>query len=316
MIRIPLVLLGLLLTTVVRAELPASLELAVSKISGVSTQRQEITGSLEDALKIGVRGQDLQALMRLATAQQYSVASTSSFVREITEAKRNGLPVTPIRDKLLEGMAKKVQTEKILVVSSQWRSALTDADVTVRAIEARGLSYSKASEREALVVLGASLQQRYGVKNALSKFDAPVSKNSNYSGDANRLIAAANLTEMLLLHKVPIEQSLDLPISSLRAGYTAAQIYAQQRNIQDQIRQGMAPVDIIAEMRHQFSGKSNVPFATSGFESPGQLPGGGFPGGTGVPGGSFPAGPAMPGNSFPVGPAVPGGGFPVGGGRN
>lgn len=292
--RISLLLFGILLATAVRAELPPLLEQAVSRVSGAPAQRQALGANLEEALKAGVGEQDLQAVMRLATTHQYSAAGIDAFVRQLAEASRDGLPVAPMRDKMLEGMAKKIPAETILVVSAQWRSALREADAAVRAMEERGLDYGKAGEREALVGLGAGLRQRYGAKDVLAKLDASAAKGGKATADAGRLIAAANLTELLLLHKAAPAQALELPMASLRAGYTSAQIQALQRNVLDQLRQGVAPADVISDMRRQFGGQADAPFTTPAFPNFGQPPGGGggFPGG-GAPGGmggGFPGG--------------------------
>lgn len=292
--RISLLLFGILLATAVRAELPPLLEQTVSRVSGAPAQRQALGANLEAALKAGVGEQDLQAVMRLAATHQYSAAGIDAFVRQLAEASRDGLPVAPMRDKMLEGMAKKIPAETILAVTSQWRSALREADATVRAMEARGLDYGKAGEREALISLGAGLRQRYGAKDVLAKLDASAAKGGKAVADAGRLIAAANLTELLLLHKAAPAQALELPMASLRAGYTSEQIQALQRNVLDQLRQGVAPADVISDMRRQFSGQADAPFTTPAFPSFGQPPGGmgGFPGG-GAPGGmggGFPGG--------------------------
>lgn len=290
--RISLLLFGILLATAVRAELPPLLEQTASRVSGAPAQRQALGINLEEALKAGVGEQDLQAVMRLAATHQYSAAGVDAFVRQLAAASRDGLPVAPMRDKMLEGMAKKIPAETILAVTSQWRSALREADAAVRAMEERGLGYGKVGERETLVGLGAGLRQRYGTKDVLVKLDASAAKGGKAAADAGRLIAAANLAELLLLHKAAPAQALELPMASLQAGYTSAQIQALQRHVLDQLRQGVAPADIISDMRRQFGGQADAPFATPAFPNFGQPPGGGFPGG-GAPGGmggGFPGG--------------------------
>ena len=311
-IRVSLLLLGVLLATAVHAELPSSLEKEVSKIPDVTNQRQVLIDSLDQALKIGMSGQDLQSLVRLAVVHKYNAANVDAFVRLLTQVRSENLPTAIIRDKILEGMVKKIQADKIMVVSSQWRAALKETEEIVQTMEKRGLNYGKASDRNTLIGLGASMKQRYGVEKALLKFETAASKNGKFKGDAGRLIAAANLTEMLLLHKATTAQAIELPIISLQAGYTEVQIYTQQRSMQDQLRQGVAPVDIISAMRLQTGGKANIPSTPPELSKPSQQSRENLPGGSIIPGSNFPMGPTVPGLSFPVEPTVPGVSFPTG----
>lgn len=316
-LRIPLLLFGLLLAAAGHAELPASLEQSVAQVAGVPAQRMALAGDLESALKSGVDEQDLQAVMRLTTAQKYSAAHAAAFVRQLAAVRGEGLPVAPVRDKILEGMAKKVPAESVLAVASQWQGALKDAATTVRAMDERGLTYGKAGERETLISLGAGLRQRYGAKDALPRLAESAGKDGRLASGAGSLIAAGNLAELLFLHNATPAQALELPMASLRAVYTPAQIQVLQRTVLDRLRQGVAPIDVVAGLRRQFGSQAGdapvrPPFATPGQPSsgpwPGGAPGGGFPGG--APGGGFPGG--APGGGFPGG--APGGGFPGGGG--
>ncbi|MCL4472197.1 MAG: hypothetical protein M1547_13985 [Gammaproteobacteria bacterium] len=317
--RILILLSGLLLAAGARAGLPASLEQAAAQVAGVPTQGQALVADLEGALKSGVAEQDLQSVMRLAAAQKYSAAHAAAFVRQLAAVRRDDLPVALVRDKILEGMAKKVPAESILSVTSQWQGALKDAASTVLAMEGRGLKYDKAGEREALIDLGAGLRQRYGVKDALPGLAESAMEGGRMASGAGNLIAAGNLAELLLLHNAAPAQALELPMASLRAGYTSAQIQALQRTVLNQLRQGVAPVDVVAGMRRQLGPKADTPPAKPAFSNPGQPPGGSWPGGPpggggapgGMPGGGFPGGggsSGMPGGGFP------GGGFPRGGG--
>lgn len=310
--RTLILLSGLLLAAGARAELPASLEQAAAQVASVPTQRQALEGALEGALKSGVAEQDLQSVMRLAAAQKYSAANMAAFVQQLVAVRRDGLPVALVRDKILEGMAKKVPAEPILAVTSQWQGALKDAASTVRAMEGRGLKYGKAGEREALINLGAGLRQRYGAKDALSALAESARESGRMASGAGNLIAAGNLTELLLLHNATPAQALELPMASLRAGYTPARIQALQRTVLDQLRQGVAAVDVVGGMRRQLGPKADTPPAKPAFSNPGQPPGGGWPGG--APGGGFPGGGGAPGSTpgggFSGGP----GGFPKGGG--
>lgn len=305
--RTLLVLSGLLLVTGARADLPASLDQAASQVARAPSQHLSLVTDLEAALKAGVAEQDLQSVMRLVVARKYSPANASAFVRQLAEVRREGLPGALVRDKILEGMAKNVSSESILSVTHQWWDALKDAASTVREVEGRGLKYDKAGEREMLINLGAGLRQRYGVKNALLKLALAAEKGERRPLSAGRLVAAGNLADLALLYNATPTQALELPVASLRAGYTAEQIQAVQRNVLDQLRQGVAVVDVVEGMRRVLIPAVSQPVG-SPFGFPGQPSSGPWPGGS--PGGSFPG--SGPGGS--PGGGFPGGNFPQGGG--
>ena len=314
---IPLLLLGLLLATAARADLPAQLTQAATQIASTADMQQILVADLEAALKSGVAEQDLQSVMRLATTQKYSATHATAFVQQLAAVRRDGLPVTLMRDKILEGMAKKVPAENILAVASQWQGALKEARSNVQAMEERGLKFDKATERETLINLGAGLRQRYGAKDALPRLAESAGDRSMKTSGAGSLIAAGNLAELLFLHNATPAQALELPRDSLKAGYTPTQIQTLQRNVQDQLRQGMAIVDVTAGNRAQFDTKTDALQVKPSFSNPGQPPGGFGPGGApggppggGMPGGGMPGG--APGGGFSGG--GPGGSFPNGGG--
>ncbi|BBP03933.1 hypothetical protein TPL01_27830 [Sulfuriferula plumbiphila] len=309
--RILIMLTGLMLAAAAHAELPPSLGQATVQLALTPAQRQSLTTNLESALAAGVEEQDLRAVMRLAAMHKYSAVQAAAFVQKLAAVRRDGLPVALVRDKLLEGMAKKVPSETILAVASKWQEALQDARSRVQAMEERGLKYGNTEERDTLINLGAGLRQRYGAKEALSTLAQSGTQGGRMASSAGSLIAAGNLAELLLLHDATPTQALELPRASLRAGDTPAQILTLQKNVLDQLRQGIAPVDVVARMRRQFSPEADgrPPFATPGQTPGGSWPGGGFPGG-GFPGGGFPGG--APGGGFPGG-GFPGGGFPGGG---
>lgn len=315
---ISLLLVGLMLATTARAELAAPLAQAATQIAAQPAQRQLLARELEDALKAGVREQDLQAVLKLATTHKYAAADTAAFVQKLAAVRRDDLPIALVRDKILEGMAKQVPGNAILGVTSLWQDALKGAHSSVQAMEERGLKFGNAGERDALLNLEAGLRQRYGANEALASLTKSVMKNNQITTGAESLIAAGTLAELLLLHKATVPQALELPEAGLKAGYTSTQIQALQRSVLDQLRQGVAPADLVANIRHrQFGPEVGESFGKPSFAVPGQTPGGAWPA---MPGGGFPSGggPAgAPGGGFPSGggpSGAPGSGFPSGGG--
>ena len=308
--RLPLLMLGLMLAAVAQAELPPLLGQATAQFVATPAERQSLAANLESALKTGVDEQDLGAVMRLAVKQQYPASQATTLVQKLAAVRDAGLPVALVRDKILEGMAKKVPSVTILKVASEWQEALKTTRSQVQLLETRGLKYTKGGTRDALVNLGASLHQRYEAREVLPQLADAARESGRKEMGAENLIAAGNLAELFFLHDATPVQALELPKASLRAGYTPKQIQALQRSVVDQLRQGLALTDVVATLRRQF-GPTGQGGHSHPFPGTSQPPGGSFPGGGGAPGGSFPGGGA-PG-SFPGGGGAPGGSFPGGG---
>ena len=293
--------LGLTLSTPAHAELAAPLAQEVTKLSGANaTQRLALTNEINNALRRGISEQDVSKLVTLATTQNYTASDAAQFVSTLAELQFKELPTTLVRDKMLEGMAKRVPAQAILQVTSNWSTALGEAKTTLRNMEQKGLTASPA-ERTALVNIGATLQQRYGAPQALHTLAQAAQESGRIKRSAASISAAAELTETLLLSGAKPELAVSLPSASLRANLSPQRIQSLQRNVQDQLRQGIAITDIIAAQQKQFGAAQNP--ARPAFDTPGGAPSGGFGGGT--PGGGAPGG--APGGGF--GGGSPGGGF-------
>jgi len=309
-------LLGALLlcsATLVSAALPAPLDKMAAQLATQQAiapeAHKDLAAKLENALAAGVAEADLQAVMRLAATRQYTAAHVAALLQQLVAVHKDGLPPTLVRDKILEGMAKKVPVEAVLKVAAQWHGALKSADKNLKAIEARGLKLDTAQERAALVNLGASLLQRHGVADAIAKLVPGLMMNAPVKVDTQSLIAAAQLAEFLL-HYTPAAQAIKLSAESLHAGYSAAQIAALQRGALDQLRQGIATADLIQHLHQQLErGLAATPPASPGMAQPHEswsFPGGRMQGELRAPGADMPNGPSTLSNSYPPMPVLPG----------
>ena len=309
--------LGLVATIPAHAELAAPLAQEIATLSGANVaQRQALTNEIGSALRLGVSEQDVSMLVKLATTRKYAASDVAQFVQKLAALQRSELPTALVRDKILEGMAKRVPTPAILQVTANWSAALAEAKTTLRGMEQKGLSATPA-EQVALINMGAALQQRYGARQALPSLAQSALESGRIKPSAASLTAAAELTETLLLNGAKPEQALSLPDASLRAGYNPQRIQGLQRSVLDQLRQGIAITDIIAAQQKQFGAPQNP--ARPPFGVPGQTPGG-FP--NGAPGGGFPGGApggGTPGSGMSGGGnfgGAPGSGFPSAPGGN
>ncbi|MHB1657381.1 MAG: hypothetical protein ACYCSZ_13560 [Burkholderiales bacterium] len=300
---------------------PASLNQEMARLNTAgAADRQLLSSDTDYALKSGVSQQDIYRLASLAAAQNYTARDVAGFVEKITALKRNGLPQGLVLEKILEGMAKHVPATRILPVAALWATALENSNARIQDMEKKGLTYTAATQRPALVDAGATLQQLYGAPQALTALGNAAENSGRMVRSAASLVAATQLAETLLLYGAKPDQALSLSAASLRANYDAGQILGLQRSLLEQLGHGQSLADIIAEQRGPFAAmqslthassalpglaKGTMPGGFSGPVSPAGLQGGGVrPGGfaSGGPGGGFSG---MPGRG-------PGGGGAMG----
>ena len=249
--------LAMTLVTPAHAEMAAPLAQEVARLSGANaTQRQALTGEIDNALRLGVSEQDVSKLVSLAATQNYTASDVVQFVQKLTSLQLKELPNTLVRDKILEGMAKRVPAAAILQVASNWTTALGEAKTVLRDMEQKGLTASPA-ERTALINMGATLQQRYGAPQALHALSQAALESGRIKRSAASISAAAELTETLLLSGAKSDQAVSLPGASLRADFSPQRILGLQRSVLDQLRQGIAITDIIASQQKQFGAAQN-----------------------------------------------------------
>ena len=125
--------LAMTLVTPSHAELAPPLVQEVARLSGANAaQRLALTSEIDKALRMGVSELDLSKLLKLAAMQDYAANDAAQFVQKLAALQLNEIPTTLVRDKMLEGMAKRAPAAAILQVTSNWSTALGEAKTVLR----------------------------------------------------------------------------------------------------------------------------------------------------------------------------------------
>lgn len=289
-------------------------------------QRSELAAVAEQAVRAGVADQDVASILRLGANQSYGAAEVVTLLELLNETHGAGLPTMLVRDKMLEGLAKRVPADAIAKVSGNLKQTIARASDQVRQMEARGLQVESSPERASLVNTAALLMTRYRADQIVgalfAQLDAAPGKPT-----ATRLLAALALSELFLVNGASEQDALHWPRAALRADYSANRIRELQKDATGQLKNNRQ----VREVAHSFDaaarihptavppvvpGTFNAPIMQPPVGIPGSMPGGGGGPVFGPPSG--PAGPAAAG--YPAGPPAggpssPGPGMGWGGAR-
>lgn len=265
-------------------------------------QRQALMAETEKALVAGVDEKDINAVLAMASDRNYAAEDAGRFIKKLADAHDTGLPVKLLRDKILEGMSKQIPAANVMKVADSWHQALADSKSMVQGLERKGLTYLKPQEKAELINQGAVLGRRFQGLNIVQELASAASKGGPGQYRAANIIAAARLSEVMLMSGATPEQAIALPGAGLKAGFNTARMQEMQGAALNQLRQGVSIPDVISGLRAQF-----VPGQQPGhlpdnapFGAPNHAPGSSWPGGT-SPGGGLPGNPG-PGGGAGTGP--------------
>lgn len=297
----------------------------------------------------GASGDLLRSVARRAQANGASADATTDLLLPAVELAESGLPASPVLNKTLEGLAKRVPAPRVRSVVGTLASSIQDTgpmiDAWLSESSVQASVAAASSGRDALIVSSAHAQQRGLSKDDLKAFLNSVpgiaeKRAQNGTPPTTQQVAAA-VRAMAEMPNVQNKPSLARSVvtSALSAGYSAdemGQLPAAMQRAQAQTRQplpaltrgvanaisrGVPATDVL---RGLYQGQvSNLPAAAG--QGQGQGAGQGPPPGQGKPpdAGRPPdtgkppnTPPGKPPNDPPGGGGGPpdGGGGPPGGG--
>lgn len=282
-------------------------------------QHSELTAVVEQAARAGIADQDLVNILRLGANQAYGAAEIAVLLNVLKETQAAGLPTMLVRDKMLEGLAKRVPADAIAKVSGNLKQTIERASNQVQQMEAQGLRVGSSSERTNLVNTAAVLMTRYRADQIVialfEQLDAASGKPT-----ATRLLAALALGEVFLVNGASQQDALHWPRAALRADYSAKQLRELQKNAIGQLKNNRN----VREVAHSFGAAAIIPLPTvtpgltgGAFNAPVMQPPvgipGAMPGGSGGPVFNPPSGSAGPAaHGYPAGPPASGPTSPAG----
>lgn len=117
--------------------------------SAYTTQhRAMLMARVREALESGMSPDDVAALMRKGIAGPTDARTLERYLALCIEAEQQGLPAQPVLNKILQGMAKGVPSERIITVAAKVKRTMEAAAGIVESAEQRGLQGSTSGKRK------------------------------------------------------------------------------------------------------------------------------------------------------------------------
>ena len=117
--------------------------------SAYTTQhRAMLMARVREALESGMSPDDVATLMRKGIAGPTDARTLERYLALCIEAEQQGLPAQPVLNKILQGMAKGVPSERIITVAAKVKRTMEAAAGIVESAEQRGLQGSTSGKRK------------------------------------------------------------------------------------------------------------------------------------------------------------------------
>ncbi|HAK59418.1 MAG TPA: hypothetical protein DCO77_03405 [Nitrospiraceae bacterium] len=125
-----------------------AIEQMMRQSSYTTQNRAMLMAKTREAFKYGMSPDDVAAMVRKGIAGPTDARTLGRYLALCIEAEQQGLPVQPVLNKILQGMAKGVPSERIITVAVKVKRTMEAAAGIVESAEQRGLQGSTSKERK------------------------------------------------------------------------------------------------------------------------------------------------------------------------
>ena len=200
------------------------------------------------AINAGVPAEDVGIIVSRSLDRGAGPGAVSRFLDISVSAKRSGLPIGPVLDRIEQGLSKGVPAERIAAASERLTEKLMTARPLVDGLIRDGMTFRGSTDREEAIEataralersipvqdikgMGAAVQGRQG---RLTLFTSAVETATFFTGSGISSKTASRLVQ-----------------SSVEKGSSGQDLNAMTRRMTEEMKQGARPEDVAAKMEHE-----------------------------------------------------------------
>lgn len=115
------------------------------------TEQAEVNARATAAMSAGVPGEDVEIIVARAVGRGADAGAINRFLDTGMSAKKEGLPVRPVLDRIEQGLSKGVPNERIVSASKRLAEKIATAQPLVDTLIRGGMTPRQGNEREAAI---------------------------------------------------------------------------------------------------------------------------------------------------------------------
>jgi hypothetical protein len=218
---------------------------ALAASSLTQADQAEVRARAMNAINAGVPAEDVGIIVQQAVNHGAEAGTIGRFLDTGAAVKKEGLPVNVILDRIEQGLAKRVPSERIAQASEQLAQKLAAARPLVDGIIKDGMTARKSSEREDAIGAAARALEKSIPPEAVQEIGIAVrEKGGSLPLFTRSMDAAAYFTGSGMSSKT----ASNLVRHALEAGYSERDLDGMVKQVDAELRKGAKAEDAASKM--------------------------------------------------------------------
>jgi hypothetical protein len=200
------------------------------------------------AMNAGVPAEDVEIIVSRSLARGADAKAVNRFLDISVSAKRSGLPIGPVVDRIEQGLSKGVPTERIAAASERLTEKLMAAQPMVDALIRDGMTPRRSAEREEAIEATARALEKSIAPEAVKDMGAAV---RGKGGSLTLFTSAVDTATYFAGRGMSSKTASRLVQSAVEKGSSGRDLNTMTRRMAEEMKQGAKPEDVAAKMEHE-----------------------------------------------------------------
>jgi hypothetical protein len=200
------------------------------------------------AINAGVPAEDVEIIVSRSVRRGANASTINRFLDTGISTRQKGLPVTPVLDRIEQGLSKGVPLDRIATAAQQLASKIATAQPIVDDLIRGGVKPKQRNEREAAIEATARALEKSVPPEDLKKMGDAVRERK---GPLPLFTSAANTAAYFAGSGMSAKTSSGLVQNAVENDYSERDLDSMARQISDQMMRGMRPEDAAMQMQRQ-----------------------------------------------------------------
>jgi hypothetical protein len=209
------------------------------------TEQAEVHAKAAAAVRAGVPAEDVQIIVSRAVRRGAEAGIIKGFLDTILAAKKEGVPVGPVLDRIEQGLSKGAPTERIAAASRQLAQKLVDARPLVEVVIHSGMRPERSNEREEAIEAAARALEKAIPPQAIEGMGSAVREKQ---GSLPLFTSAINTVTYFVGSGMSPKTASNLVRNAVEKRYSVRDLDAMVKRINEEMRRGARAEDVAARM--------------------------------------------------------------------